>query len=1834
MPRGGENKAQEAAHKKALSETWDQIQALEAETEGLLSSVREVSGGKETKKKNMKTGGAKEMIGKGSTSSKRSRDDSGKGKKSGNLKGKKSMKAGASGGSMTMSADPNAQTIQNMSLDLATASAMDKTRQLYEDSIGRVTVEVLDDASPDVTPRGEEESKLFEERMKTVAENQDQGARLRKAETIYRDSDFSLEKDRILAASDVFVSAPGVSAEDVKKERERLVRIEAAAKRKLKKATAEVGRRTEYLANDRSAISIQKMYRGHIGRRKFRLSFRLHEIEKKTGANELMWIEVRDKESGDVWYYNKSTGQSQWEKPDDMFSMLIPQENVKKMSVEDETQGGFQESKQQGFSVTGGVPSNEAVQRAKKAELSLEEQKRLKKEEMTFEHAARDEVAKDMGVDKFVQKAAMTNPDGSFKTQLRKTVLDTLLETRFDSVSTVMNDQRWTKSNDDPFKKPGTVSGGANGGVDRSKTGMVSLMKFGKKDTSRTIQVDTERNHELSSTDLTVSDMKHPGFNATVGENEGEEPESQGAFDPGVMCFGCWSAGAKRKCSLHETGEMLKPSQTMLLCRNWELQVLRRRYRSEEIQEIFMKKGSSLRYDVKRKAFLSVVEQRHQVYRSLKNLTELFNFRMLLWMKIKRWLNSLADEVRSKPVSKESKERVALMRMRRTLTHAFQLNSLLNEVVSLLPVPPVTGTTWPERIGDIQFLYKRADPASGQEVELILAYPTPPNKTLYLPREYHLSAPRSIPMPKPAYVDEKVKDVHADPEIIPVESPASWLEKIVRSMSAQSTFDALDQVETITPISGLGLLKRTKQPPPATIKFASMGKKPVPDMLAVGGLPSELLVYSIINTYIPPQFGNLLVMDKNTVSPGVSPEIMVQFASLLMAPINQRYLLRPLEHPLNYRRAPTITANSAIAADNKDYYGTNRPEQTGEQEAHGFRTSAWAKYVVVQEIVDPNVFVPGPEVASLNVPASNVSVTTHADHTYPFCEPSTRDNSTLDFFHLLLEGAISGSLAQVFTALTVQEPGLFMQECRHDLPMGHLVVSVYRSWAFTQKDTIEEFKTDEGISYWYHRRTGQTFWERPLYAEEEPKVLDGGTVVDQIHPEEPLSVHKGQEGAERRYTQGEFRKLMLSHHENVDEAEKRRKTANLAGRVARDRGVFPDVPPGMDEEEYRKLESMGGNAGGEGSEMSEGHDPTALGAMFPNREQSSMEAHQVSTGPSVGFQEGMGGKGTLKEVGPRVGQMGGLFEGSERDPEADPNTLDHNGKVIAGGTAGNRLGSALDEASMVSGGGSPQRMNTSQSSRPNTSSQVLVPGMPDGQASAGISNDVMANMSNAMAQLMGQFNTLSSTQSPQDMLQLGMGMGMALLSTGAVQSATTMEKYADPDKAVSKRKGGSRYSASGSLEGEGGPSESGSFPALAEEDLEEIERNRPAVDTSRDNVSHNVRKGPPPGEPPIGKPNVTEKFSVEKTMDDAEEQQQRQSNHKLLEDPLTALEHARGLKVQMPTETPDVAPEKVLTIEKPKNAEEGLKDEGKTPVMVYPELSTMVYERSDGAAGPPAAVNTHDPAGLGTSFVRESEGAVQEKVAGSEGVLRKTVVPLPVGFFQAIVAKHIAKQEVDYLPMVPNLPQARTVGRVKPRSAAIDWLAISFDPWSAGKSPLNSEFVPSLAARAEKILGGDAASAHDALDKLRESTSDAFMTTEDKEGQAETRKVITKEQLLAADFERVCSLCRHSKFAEVESMVNQPDWNVPVDYQNDMGNTLLHIVTQNGNKRLVKLSLRRGADLNMQNLTGQTALHFAFGYGYDEVGDYLVKKGADDSIRNADGLTCYEGLGGHELNLL
>ena len=44
---------------------------------------------------------------------------------------------------------------------------------------------------------------------------------------------------------------------------------------------------------------------------------------------------------------------------------------------------------------------------------------------------------------------------------------------------------------------------------------------------------------------------------------------------------------------------------------------------------------------------------------------------------------------------------------------------------------------------------------------------------------------------------------------------------------------------------------------------------------------------------------------------------------------------------------------------------------------------------------------------------------------------------------------------------------------------------------------------------------------------------------------------------------------------------------------------------------------------------------------------------------------------------------------------------------------------------------------------------------------------------------------------------------------------------------------------------------------------------------------------------------------------------------------------------------------------------------------------------------------------------------------------------------------------------------------MKPRSAAEDWFAVGFDPWSAGREPLSAEFIPTLSIKqVNESLGG------------------------------------------------------------------------------------------------------------------------------------------------------------------
>lgn len=73
--------------------------------------------------------------------------------------------------------------------------------------------------------------------------------------------------------------------------------------------------------------------------------------------------------------------------------------------------------------------------------------------------------------------------------------------------------------------------------------------------------------------------------------------------------------------------------------------------------------------------------------------------------------------------------------------------------------------------------------------------------------------------------------------------------------------------------------------------------------------------------------------------------------------------------------------------------------------------------------------------------------------------------------------------------------------------------------------------------------------------------------------------------------------------------------------------------------------------------------------------------------------------------------------------------------------------------------------------------------------------------------------------------------------------------------------------------------------------------------------------------------------------------------------------------------------------------------------------------------------------------------------------------------------------------------------------------------------------------------------------------------------------------------EEIFSFARHGRCEPMEALLAE---GVPVDVRDEHGNTLLAISCQNGNKKIAKCLLRRGACINARNHKGNTPLHFCF----------------------------------------
>jgi hypothetical protein len=103
------------------------------------------------------------------------------------------------------------------------------------------------------------------------------------------------------------------------------------------------------------------------------------------------------------------------------------------------------------------------------------------------------------------------------------------------------------------------------------------------------------------------------------------------------------------------------------------------------------------------------------------------------------------------------------------------------------------------------------------------------------------------------------------------------------------------------------------------------------------------------------------------------------------------------------------------------------------------------------------------------------------------------------------------------------------------------------------------------------------------------------------------------------------------------------------------------------------------------------------------------------------------------------------------------------------------------------------------------------------------------------------------------------------------------------------------------------------------------------------------------------------------------------------------------------------------------------------------------------------------------------------------------------------------------------------------------------------------------------------------------------------------------------------SLARHNRYEDLKEILECDSPPFHPDTSDPKGNSILLVACQNGLKRIVKLALKCGADINHRNGAGNTALHFCYMYGFGKtLGTYLMEKGADETIRNRRSQTCFD----------
>ena len=635
-------------------------------------------------------------------------------------------------------------------------------------------------------------------------------------------------------------------------------------------------------------------------------------------------------------------------------------------------------------------------------------------------------------------------PDGSPDLKLRDTVRNALKQSKFDSVSTLLASMPPGERKAHtavPQKKRSSLGAVMRRqmvsviGSDRAQTARRAGKQRLKSNAKSPAGPGKRKKKKKAVLPPHIYDISHDGTTLKDLEAERDGVEDGATIPAGAtakeifeagrtgkkpknMCFMCWSSGNDKvkQCGLHrKKGGKKAPEDSVMICSNWDIEALRRKFRAEEIHEIFAKSNSSLRWDMNRKRFITVVQATHPVYRACFEALALFNTRVKRKDRVMAWFHSVMDAIRmNKIASKKGAKRCSLMRARASIANHQWIQGFKKTVEVLQPRPPVTeddivlggrGANAFNLLRGWVILHREKEGPSTRIFRVMA--PTAKPLGLYKHKVYSPMAARHGRVPAPSYTFTE------DPnglgggknERMSQHDPAAWFERLCWQLSSDAVSKAQKEVlDQVPPVAQ----RRTKHPPPSTTKYATFSRRKTKAMRAIGGLPMMTVLSLNVTTTMPAQYGNFIVTTKQSVAP--IKKKYAEFAgsdgyidaSLTFKSLDAPRMIPPcsaevLSSSLDSRVAPGITSSTCTyTVTNEEapwYHGQNRPGDTGESESHGFRTTKPTDGLPADPGYETVEFVPSIDVAVPNGSGIQGTVTTRAGVDYPFCVPTTRGTS-------------------------------------------------------------------------------------------------------------------------------------------------------------------------------------------------------------------------------------------------------------------------------------------------------------------------------------------------------------------------------------------------------------------------------------------------------------------------------------------------------------------------------------------------------------------------------------------------------------------------------------------------------------------------------------------------------------------------------------------------------------------------------------------------------------------------------------------------------------------------